>query len=555
MSPSHTRSRSVLPFVVAALLTASPAGAHPLGNDSVTHFNVLYLLPDRLEADLVLDIAETQSAIIRREEIDADKDGEDTAEEQKAWLERKTTDFARSLRVTIDGQPLSLEPIVPKTDPETGHPSTSRLILKMPGFAGMPTYRLLIRYAGLYPQALAPGQHTLIFEDVTYAQFAGLRRIILERTQGVEMIGPRPRFWDEGPDPFIYEQYDPVNLPQERKATVTFRLVGPPVGTAPAAVEPTPPDQHPKEAVRAPAPQPAYMKSLVDPRNDPSRLSKYQRQAERVVGLLQGEWGLLVLVTVTALSFGWGAAHALMPGHAKTVVAAYLISQRGTYWQAVLLAVIVTITHTALVVCLGLVIWYCQARNPTLGPQLQLWLGIIAGLLVAGMGLTLVWRAVSGRLAHQHHGHHHEGHHEHGHGHGRGHDHVHAPGDRLSVRMLLVLGITGGIVPCPTATIIMLLGIGANVVLGALYAIGVFSLGLALTLMAIGSLALSSRRFAARIMSDSQREGELSGAGRRLLMQWIPAASGLVVVALGCAIATHYLYFMRTGRALFQWIG
>ena len=121
--------------------------------------------------------------------------------------------------------------------------------------------------------------------------------------------------------------------------------------------------------------------------------------------------------------------------------------------------------------------------------------------------------------------------------------------------MILMLGITGGIVPCPTATIIMLLGIGANVVLGALYAVAVFSLGLALTLMLIGFLALSSRRFAARMMSGGDRSDELSGAGRLILLRVIPAFSGLAVVLLGGAITANYINYMRTGTALFGWMG
>lgn len=121
--------------------------------------------------------------------------------------------------------------------------------------------------------------------------------------------------------------------------------------------------------------------------------------------------------------------------------------------------------------------------------------------------------------------------------------------------MLLVLGITGGIVPCPSATIIMFLGIGANVVGGALYAIAVFSLGLALTLMLIGSLALASRRFAAKVMSDARHEHELSGPGRRLLLQVVPALSGLVVMALGGMIAFHYLCLMRNVASPFPWMG
>jgi len=121
--------------------------------------------------------------------------------------------------------------------------------------------------------------------------------------------------------------------------------------------------------------------------------------------------------------------------------------------------------------------------------------------------------------------------------------------------MLLLLGITGGIVPCPTATIILFLGIGANVVAGALYAVGVFSLGLALTLMLIGLLALSSRRIATRILSDARHEGGLSTTGQRILLQVVPALSGAVVVALGLAIAANFICRMVNGRALIEWLG
>lgn len=121
--------------------------------------------------------------------------------------------------------------------------------------------------------------------------------------------------------------------------------------------------------------------------------------------------------------------------------------------------------------------------------------------------------------------------------------------------MLLMLGITGGIVPCPSATIIMFMGIGANVVGGALYAIAVFSLGLALALMLIGSLALASRRYAAKIMSDARHEHELSGSGRRLLLQIVPTLSGLVVTGLGSMIVWHYLCLMRNVPTPFPWMG
>ncbi len=239
---------------------------------------------------------------------------------------------------------------------------------------------------------------------------------------------------------------------------------------------------------------------------------------------------------------------------------------------AVLLAVVVTVTHTALVVILGLVIWFYQRTHPQIGPSVQLWLGTIAGLLVAGMGLSLLYRAFVGGHHHDHsHGHHHHPPHEHhrdhthphheDHGHLHDHSHRHAdehhdhgPPNRVTVRMLLLLGVTGGLVPCPTATIIMLLGIGANVVIGALYAVLVFSLGLALTLMTVGFFALYSRRFAARLMTAPDHNGAPSAHGHWLLNRLIPALSGLAVLALGVALTVHYLHLLRTGRALFAWL-
>ncbi len=573
------------------------ATAHPLGNTSVTHFDVIYVLRDRLELDLMLDIAETPSMLLQREKIDTDGDGADTTAEQRAWLDETAAAVAPMLRAVVNGRPLSLQPVDNARDPQTGKPSQNRLILKMAGVAGMPTYRLLIRYAAPYPEPLNAGTHTLVFEDAIWPEHQGLRRILLERTTDAEFIPPRPKFWDEGEDPFVYEQYDPGQLPQEKTATIKFRL------TAPGAqTQPTAPASQPGGSGSSDPQPPPYFDSLT--RNDPARSAESFRQADRLVAMLQGRWGLAMLLGVTALSFFYGAAHALMPGHAKTVVAAYLISQHGTYWQAVALAAIVTVTHTALVVAMGLIIW---ATHPAMGAQLQSWLGVIAGAIVAIMGVGLAWRAVTGRLGHHHHEHPHDhehrswwrklfththphlphehphqvhadytpGHgqarhhvhphlHDHGHSHahdhghsnhGHGHAHPHRDAQSLTFRTLLLLGITGGLVPCPTATIIMLLGIGANVVAGALYAVGVFSLGLALTLMGVGFLALSSRRFAARLLRDAQHEGEISSSGQRLLLQVIPAASGVVVAVLGGLISAHYLHLLRTGRGLVDWIG
>ncbi len=517
------------------LALAAPALAHPLGNESITHFSVLQVGGDHFAVDLILDFAETQSAILLRDEIDTDHDGQDTAIEQEAWLNRKANELAALLHADLDGQPLALRPAGPATGPADANSETTRLIVKTPGMAGMNTYRLALRYTADWPRPLGAGRHTLTYEDMTFPRHRGLMRIILRRNERVVIDSPRPPFWDECQvNPFLYEQYDPADMPAERNVNFTFRIMPPPQSspaTLPAGAD-------------AAGQSPDYRGILTDPRNDPARQSQARREADRLIALLQQPWGLTVLATVTALCFAWGAGHALMPGHAKTLVAACLISRAGSWWHAVLLAGVVTFTHTALVIALGVILWVYQRTHPQLGPTVQTWLGLIAGLLVAGMGLTLLRRAATGQSAHHHH---------HDHPHEHAHPHDHQP-DPITVRLLLVMGITGGIVPCPTAAIIMLLGISANVILGALYAVGVFSLGLALTLMVIGFAALGSRRLAARLLSDTGDHGRLSTTGDRLLNRILPALSGLAVLTLGASIAAHYAYYLHTGLALFSWM-
>jgi nickel/cobalt exporter len=609
MNVCYSRRSAHWLIAMAILAAAAPALAHPLGNDNIEHVSVLWLFPDRLEVDFLLFIAENPSTRIERDEMDTDKDEVASSDEQEAWLDAQAEFHETTLRVTLDGRPLPLKALDPAVDPKTGKRSlNNRVVFKMPGFAGMPTYRMLVRYVARFDPPLGPTEHTLTYEDASYTSSPGLKRVLLERIPEIEILPPHPEFWTG--DPFRFEQYDPANLPQERSAKVRFRIRST-AGTAPVESQPPAVASRP-EAEGLPGVPERYAVGLTSPVAGVK--TTYQAQATRLMDLLQGRWGLTMLLMVTGLSFIWGAAHALMPGHAKTVVAAYLISQSGTYWNAVLLAIVVTITHTALVVVIGAIWAFYQATNPALGPKLQLWLGLISGLLVAGMGLTLIWRACRGSLEHRHHehdGHEHREHrswfrrlfthwhphpaghvhphdhphdhphedadHDHAHPHGHRHEHAghdhqghahgspalpavsyaagSAPPDRVTGRMILMLGITGGIVPCPTATIIMLLGIGANVVLGALYAVAVFSLGLALTLMLIGFLALSSRRFAARMMSGGDKTDELSGAGRLILLRVIPALSGLAVVLLGAAITANYINYMRTGTALFGWMG
>lgn len=266
------------------------------------------------------------------------------------------------------------------------------------------------------------------------------------------------------------------------------------------------------------------------------------------------------VIVALILAMGLGAGHALSPGHGKTVVAAYLVGSRGTVGQALLLGLTVTATHVSSVLLLGAVtLWLSQY---VVAEALYPWIGVGSGLGVVLVGAGLlrsrwrVWRArkaaaveaITGMIVHDHDHGHDRGHvhdypvatghlrvpsaeggwleHEHGPG---GHDHVHHDdhGEPVSLRRLLVLGVTGGAVPCPSALVVLLSAIALHRVVFGMLLIVAFSVGLALVLMAIGVLVVRASGLLDR----------MSGASRAAA--WLPLVSAVVVMALGLGIAVQ----------------
>jgi nickel/cobalt exporter len=221
---------------------------------------------------------------------------------------------------------------------------------------------------------------------------------------------------------------------------------------------------------------------------------------------------LVILASLAAALF-WGAAHALSPGHGKTIVTAYLVGQRGTPRHAALLGLIVTITHTIGVFALGLV---TLALSQFVVPdRLYPWLNLASGLLVVGIGGSVFWARWRHRRAHAH-GHHH-------------HHHHHTPADATGpgFRSLLAVGVSGGLLPCPSALVVLLAAISLHRVAFGLVLILAFSAGLALSITGIGLVAVLARRVFKR----------MSFEGR--LIRLLPAASALVILAAGLAMTAH----------------
>ena len=224
-----------------------------------------------------------------------------------------------------------------------------------------------------------------------------------------------------------------------------------------------------------------------------------------------------VLLSLLVAMF-WGAAHALSPGHGKSIVAAYLVGSRGTARHALFLGLTVTVTHTIGVFALGLVT--LSLSEFIVPDRLYPWLNLGSALLIVAVGLSVLrWRVREWRKRAPAHDHHHH------HGHGHHHEHDHA----LSARRLLGIGISGGIIPCPTALVVLLAAISLHRVGYGLVLILAFSLGLAGAMTAIGIVAVSAKRVFSRV--------ERSGGLIRLL----PAISALVVLGLGLAMTVRAL--------------
>jgi nickel/cobalt exporter len=249
-----------------------------------------------------------------------------------------------------------------------------------------------------------------------------------------------------------------------------------------------------------------------------------------------------VLFSAALIAAGLGALHALEPGHGKTIVAAYLVGSRGTARHAVLLGIVVTAAHTAGVYLLGAATLY--ASRYIVPEQLYPWLGAISGLSVAGLGIFIFLRHWTGETG------------EHSHapesGIRTGFSMLHASRAQpsgaaelrikpaieraLSLRELCMLGITGGIVPCPAALVVLLSAFSLHRIGFGLFLITAFSFGLAAVLVIVGLTMV----YAKRAMSSRVRAGNRCPPLSSLFVIRIHGGAGCGITA--SAIASVHIW-------------
>ena len=499
------------------LLPAGAAAAHPLGNFTVNRAGGIRVQPDQVLVDYVVDMAEIP-AFQTRQTVDADADGEVGGAEAASWRQLQCRRVAAKLSAEVDGRPLRFTV------------AGSRLAFP-PGQGGLVTLRLECDLAA--DAAVGGGSHTLRYRDGNADGRIGWREVTAaaDRTTleaaDVPARSPSARL-TAYPEDLLRSPLD------QDRATVRYRPGGP--------------------ALRG-EPGPAGGGGR------PVGVDRATAAFTALVARQQLTIGFALLAV--ALAGVLGAAHALAPGHGKTVMAAYLVGMRGSVRQAAVVGATVTATHTAGVLVLGAVLSASQVLAPE---RVYPWLGLASGLLLAAVGASLLSRTLrNARHGHTHappadqhadpaHGHGDDDHAPNGpgpKGHGSGptgHEHPHASGHHhhgpgggattgvMRTRSLVALGFAGGLVPSPSAIVVLLGAIALGHAWFGVLLVVAYGAGMAATLTGLGLLLLRARRTVDR-RAALRRPGWAAAVGRvlPLAIASLIVLAGLVVAAQGAA--------------------
>ena len=388
-------------------LGAGRADAHPLGNLSVNHYHGLVLAPHLLVDEAVVDTAEIPTAQADRT-VDADGDGAASPIELDAYGRQQCAALQAAVTVTVGEKKVALA-------------LASSSFVYRPGQAGLPTSRLDCRLEA--PLDVSAGRSTVVFSDGYLADRVGWHEITA-RGDGVTLVDPSV------PSTSITDRLDhyPTDLLSSPLNVRQATLVVQPAAVAAAASTPVSSSASSAPATTAaPAARTGRGFSVEALGPFAGVVERINRGFNDLAGRRQLTVGIGLVAIALALLLG--ASHAVLPGHGKTVMAAYIAGRQGSVRDAVLVGATVTATHTGGVLVLGLAL----SVSTTLAGEVVLgWLGVVSGLLIAMLGLSLLRAAlrhrelswgghVHGPGGHTHGPHDHEVH-DHGHDHDHDHD-------------------------------------------------------------------------------------------------------------------------------------
>jgi nickel/cobalt exporter len=454
------RGLALFAMVVAAVVGPAAAGsAHPLGNFTINLYSGIHVVPGEVRIDYVVDMAEIPT-FQEMPSIDADGDGSVVASEAASWARANAPTFLDNLELSVDGDPVPLEVR-----------SSSMRVLD--GQGGLQILRFEALFAG-------PVDRTgdLAYRDRNDADHIGWREITAVGEDGETITGSTVPT-DSVSDALLSYPQDLLSSPLR---VISMRAsFAPGVSVGGSGVRRPDVGDH---AVR-PGVDTTPFASLVD------------------------NHGFVLVLVGFALALAFGAWHALLPGHGKTLMAAYMVGSETKVRQAVAVGSAVAIMHTASVLALGLLV---VTLERTFRPEsLYPWLGLVSGVVAIGLGAyLLIGRLSAWSNAHRARSREHE--HDAAHAHGDAHVHhvdgyAHAHGlpagvSLTSRRGMFALALAGGILPSPSALIVMLGAINAHRVGYGLGLILAFSAGLALALIVVSLGALRARAAMANRLSS-----------------------------------------------------
>jgi ABC-type nickel/cobalt efflux system permease component RcnA len=474
------------------LLPAATAGAHPLGNFTVNHYDGLVASPGTLRVAHVEELAEITAT-------QAGPDIERTG--MTAWARQRCAKAARDSGLTVDGRDVAL----------TAVGSHARV---RPGQAGLDTLRVECELTAPLPEDAT----AVAFHSAGASGGPGWREITARGDRMTLTASNVPK---------TSVSRELTSYPEE--------LLSSPADTSAASLRVRPGGPtHVDDERDAPA-------ASVLPRG----ADRWTRALDNLVARHHLTVGFAALALVIAV--GLGALHALAPGHGKTIMAAMAAARggRARLRDVLPLAASVTVTHTLGVIALGLLV----AAGSAAAPSVIAWLGIASGVLVTLAGAGLVRRAWRNRghthgHGHSHghtHGHGHSHGHTHGHGHSHGHSvehthggHTHTHPTAPTLRGTLLLGFAGGLVPSPSAVVVLVGAAALGQAWFGLLLVVAYGVGLALTLTAAGFAVVKLGSGMNRVLDRRPRWTTHPMA--TLLRRTAPLGSALLVVALGAGL-------------------
>jgi len=498
MNKLHCTGILLLTLLIAHI-RVPVAAAHPLGNFTINHYAGLHITRDSVTVDYVLDYAEIP-AFQAISAIDANRNGKPDAAELEGYAANQCQSLVASLQLRIAGGSSQLT-------------LASATVDFPPGAGNLLTLRLNC----LFSAPVTMTDHAVVdFRDNVFPERLGWREIVVT-SEGVAVA--------------VDGDFATTSVSQ-RLTAYPDDLLSSPLDQRQVSFTAQP-------ALTAP-PSAALSVEQTATALDPGRTDAFTE----LIRLENLAWPTILLAL--AIAFAWGGMHAMTPGHGKTIVGAYLVGSRGTVKHALYLGLATTITHTAGVFALGLVTLF--ASQYILPEKLFPWLNVISGVLVVGLGANLLISRARGAglfgsapAPHDHgHGHDHDHSHDPDHDHVHDHDHDHSHGEHMhshlppgvdgapvTWRSLLALGISGGLLPCPSALVVMLGAIALGRIGFGLALVVAFSLGLAGVLTLIGVMFVYAGKLFQRFPAPGR------------LLRYAPIASALFITLAGMWITVQ----------------